>query len=125
MQPSPARDLVVGLFVLAGLAALAYLSIQVGGVSYTGPGGLRLYATFEEVGGLKPRAPIAIAGVKVGQVAAIELDPVGGTRPANGLGSATIGRTGVVAARREQHHRGDDPPEPHPISLSRGRARVE
>jgi phospholipid/cholesterol/gamma-HCH transport system substrate-binding protein len=74
MQPSPTRDLVVGLFVLSGLAALAYLSIQVGGMAYTGPGGQRLYATFEEVGGLRPRAPIAIAGVKVGQVAAIDLD---------------------------------------------------
>ena len=75
MQPSPTRDLVVGLFVLAGLAALAYLSIQVGGVAYNGPGGLRLYATFEEVGGLRPRAPISIAGVKIGQVAEIGLDP--------------------------------------------------
>src|SRR5262245_19693521 len=74
MQPSPVRDLVVGLFVLAGLAALAYLSFQIGGGAYTGPGGLRLYATFEEVGGLRPRAPIAIAGVKVGQVAGIALD---------------------------------------------------
>jgi len=74
MQTSPTRDLLVGLFVLSGLAALAYLSIQVGGVAYTGPGGLRLYATFEQVGGLRPRAPIAIAGVKVGQVAAIDLD---------------------------------------------------
>jgi len=74
MQPSPTRDLSVGLFVLAGLAALAYLSIQVGGVAYTGPGGLELYATFEEVGGLRPRAPIAIAGVKVGQVSDIRLD---------------------------------------------------
>jgi phospholipid/cholesterol/gamma-HCH transport system substrate-binding protein len=74
MQQSPTRDLVVGLFVLSGLAALAYLSIQVGGMAYTGPGGQRLYATFEEVGGLRPRAPIAIAGVKVGQVAEIGLD---------------------------------------------------
>lgn len=74
MQPSPARDLIVGLFVLAGLSALAYISIQVGGVAYTGPGGLQLFATFEEVGGLRPRAPIAIAGVKVGQVSDIRLD---------------------------------------------------
>jgi phospholipid/cholesterol/gamma-HCH transport system substrate-binding protein len=74
MQPSPARDMIVGLFVLAGLAALAYLSIQIGGMAYTGPGGLQLYATFEEVGGLRPRAPIAIAGVKVGQVSEIQLD---------------------------------------------------
>lgn len=75
MQSSPARDLAVGLFVLAGLAALAYISIQVGGMAYTGPGGLRVYASFEEVGGLRTRAPIAIAGVKVGQVSDIELDP--------------------------------------------------
>lgn len=74
MQPSPTRDLVVGLFVLAGFAALAYLSIQIGGLAYTGPGGLRLYASFEEVGGLRPRAPVAIAGVKVGQVSEIHLD---------------------------------------------------
>ena len=74
MQPSPTRDLVVGLFVLAGFAALAYLSIQIGGMAYTGPGGLRLYASFEEVGGLRPRAPVAIAGVKVGQVSEIHLD---------------------------------------------------
>ena len=74
MQPSPVRDLVVGLFVAVGLAAIAYLSIQVGGVSYAGRGGLALYATFDQIGGLKPRAPVAIAGVTVGQVRAIELD---------------------------------------------------
>jgi phospholipid/cholesterol/gamma-HCH transport system substrate-binding protein len=75
MQPSPIRDFVVGLFVLAGLAALAYLSIQVGGLSYKGPGGLELIASFDEIGGLATRAPVAISGVKVGQVSRIELDP--------------------------------------------------
>jgi len=75
MQPSPIRDLIVGLFVLAGLAALAYLSIQVGGLSYKGPGGLKLIATFDEIGGLATRAPVAISGVKVGQVSRIELAP--------------------------------------------------
>lgn len=74
MQPSPKRDLAVGLFVLCGLAAIAYLSIRVGGISYAGPGGLVLYATFDEVGGLKPRAPVAIAGVVVGHVERIDLD---------------------------------------------------
>jgi phospholipid/cholesterol/gamma-HCH transport system substrate-binding protein len=66
---------VVGLFVLAGLAAIAYLSIQVGGLSYKGPGGLELVASFDEIGGLAPRAPVSISGVKVGQVSRIELDP--------------------------------------------------
>ena len=74
MQPSATRDLIVGLFVAVGLAAIGYLSIQVGGLSYKGPGGLRLYAVFDEVGGLKPRAPVSIAGVTVGQVIDIGLD---------------------------------------------------
>jgi phospholipid/cholesterol/gamma-HCH transport system substrate-binding protein len=75
MQPSATRDFVVGLFVLAGLGAIAYLSIQVGGLSYKGPGGLELIASFDEIGGLAARAPVAISGVKVGQVARVELDP--------------------------------------------------
>lgn len=74
MQPSATRDLIVGLFVAVGLAAIAYLSIQVGGLSYKGPGGLRVYAVFDEIGGLKPRAPVSIAGVTVGQVVSIDLD---------------------------------------------------
>jgi phospholipid/cholesterol/gamma-HCH transport system substrate-binding protein len=74
MKPSPKRDLIVGMFVVVGLAAIAYLSIRVGGLNYAGPGGLELYATFNEVGGLKPRAPVAIAGVNVGQVQRIVLD---------------------------------------------------
>ena len=75
MSRSPVRDLLVGLFVLAGLGAIAYLSINVGGLSYTGPGGLTLYASFDQTGGLKPRAPVVISGVKVGQVEAIGLAP--------------------------------------------------
>lgn len=74
MQPSPMRDLIVGLFVAVGLGAIAYLSLQVGGINYTGRGGLELYATFDEIGGLKLRAPVMVAGVSVGQVRAIELD---------------------------------------------------
>jgi len=67
------RDLWVGLFILAGLAAIAFLSVSLGGASYRGPGGLELVATFDQVGGLKPRAPVVVSGVKVGQVAEIEL----------------------------------------------------
>jgi len=74
MNRAPKRDLAVGLFVLAGLAALGYLSFSVGGLSYTGNGGLEIVAKFDEIGGLKPRAPVVISGVRVGQVAAITLD---------------------------------------------------
>ncbi len=74
MTRSPLRDLLVGLFVLAGLGAIAYLSVTVGGLSYSGPGGLTIYAAFDQTGGLKPRAPVVISGVKVGQVTSIALD---------------------------------------------------
>ena len=69
-----AREFWVGLFVLAGLVGLAVLSFQVGGVTYRGPGGLELIATFDEVGSLKPRAQVVVGGVKVGQVKRIALD---------------------------------------------------
>lgn len=74
MQPSPTRDLVVGLFVAGGLAAIAFLSVQIGGLSYTGEGGMEIVATFDDIGGLRERAPVAIAGVTVGQVSRIELN---------------------------------------------------
>lgn len=73
MRRSPIRDLVVGCFVLVGLAAIAYLSLSVGGVTYSGPTGLRIHADFDEIGGLKPRAPVVISGVKVGTVESIGL----------------------------------------------------
>jgi phospholipid/cholesterol/gamma-HCH transport system substrate-binding protein len=68
------RDLLVGLFVLGGVAAVAYLSITLGGLTYTGPGGLTLFASFDEIGGLGPRAPVVIGGVRIGEVKAVELD---------------------------------------------------
>lgn len=74
MNRSTTRDFFVGLFVLIGLAAVAYLSFTLGGLSFGQQGGLTVYAAFDQIGGLKPRAPVVIAGVKVGQVAAIELD---------------------------------------------------
>ena len=74
MQSTTGRDLVVGAFVLVGLVAVAYLSFQVGGLSYKGPGGLNVVARFDEIGGLSVRAPVVISGVKVGQVTGIELD---------------------------------------------------
>ncbi len=74
MRRSPVRDFVVGLFVLAGLGAIAYLSMNVGGFRFGGGGGLIVYAAFDQIGGLKPRAPVVISGVKVGQVDSITLD---------------------------------------------------
>lgn len=74
MRNSTTRDLMVGLFVLAGLVALAYLSLRVGGLEIVQAERMVLRATFDDIGGLSVRAPVRIAGVKVGQVSAIDLD---------------------------------------------------
>ena len=74
MTRAALQDVLVGLFVLAGIGAVAYLSFSVAGPSVGGPHGLTLYAAFDQTGGLKIRAPVMIAGVKVGQVRAIDLD---------------------------------------------------
>lgn len=74
MQNNATRDLIVGVFVLAGLATLAYLSLRVGGLEVSGPERIVLRATFDDIGGLSARAPVRVAGVKVGQVARIGLD---------------------------------------------------
>jgi phospholipid/cholesterol/gamma-HCH transport system substrate-binding protein len=73
MDRSPMRDFVVGLFVLAGVAAIAYLSLSIGGSSWHGRQGLQLSAAFDETGSLAVRAPVVIGGVRVGEVSAISL----------------------------------------------------
>ncbi len=74
MDRSPVRDFIVGLFVLAGLGAITYLSLSVGGFTWHGKGGLKLGANFDQTGGLAVRAPVVIAGVRVGEVSGISLD---------------------------------------------------
>lgn len=68
----------VGVFVLLGFVALGALSFKVAGnkggfgsstQTYT------VYAEFEDIGGLKVQAPIKTAGVLVGRVSGIHLDP--------------------------------------------------
>ncbi len=73
MSRSPVRDFVVGLFVLAGIGAIAYLSMNVGGFTLRRGNALTLFADFDQTGGLKTRAPVVISGVKVGQIESIEL----------------------------------------------------
>ncbi len=74
MTPSALRDLLVGLFVIVGLCAVAYMSVVLGGVSYGREEAIRLVATFNEIGGLGPRSQVVIGGLKVGQIESIELD---------------------------------------------------
>lgn len=74
MQSHATRDFIVGIFVLIGLGALAYLSLQIGGLEFGGQERILLRATFDDIGGLSVRAPVRVAGVKIGQVSAIDLD---------------------------------------------------
>ena len=68
-------DLWVGVFVVAGIAALVVLALKVGNLStYNGGESYQLEAYFSNIGGLKPQASIKSAGVLVGRVTAISLD---------------------------------------------------
>ncbi|MEH6460571.1 outer membrane lipid asymmetry maintenance protein MlaD [Chitinimonas sp. JJ19] len=68
-------DFWVGLFVILGVAALAFLALRVSNVSNGGTKPTyRVTAAFDNIGGLKARAPIKSAGVLVGRVAGIHLD---------------------------------------------------
>jgi phospholipid/cholesterol/gamma-HCH transport system substrate-binding protein len=61
-------EMVVGLFVLVGIACLGYLAIKLGKLEVLGNTGYVVYADFPSVAGLKLGDPVEIAGVKVGRV---------------------------------------------------------
>ena len=68
-------DLWVGLFVAIGLAALLFLALKVGNLSSTDVGETyAIQARFDNIGGLKVRAPVKSAGVVVGRVGEIKFD---------------------------------------------------
>lgn len=70
-----AMELSVGLFILAGIAALLLLALRVSGLSLSGQDNTySLYANFDNVAGLTTRGKVTMAGVTVGKVQSIELD---------------------------------------------------
>ena len=71
-----AIDLWVGIFVTIGIAAIVFLALRVGNLaSFNTVPSYRLEARFDNIGGLKLRAPVKAAGVVVGRVEGIRLDP--------------------------------------------------
>ena len=66
-------ELTVGIFILAGIICLGYLSVKLGSMEVMGGKGYEIYALFSNSGGLKAGSPILIAGVEVGRVKSIEL----------------------------------------------------
>jgi phospholipid/cholesterol/gamma-HCH transport system substrate-binding protein len=75
-QSTAARDLAVGIFVVIGLLALLFLALRAGNMGgfQLGPS-YQLRAKFDNIGGLKVRAPVKSAGVVIGRVVSIRLDP--------------------------------------------------
>ncbi|NEX61305.1 outer membrane lipid asymmetry maintenance protein MlaD [Noviherbaspirillum galbum] len=68
-------DLWVGLFVLIGAAALVFLALKAGNMSSMSFNATYPVVTkFDNIGGLKPRAPVKSAGVVVGRVGDIRFD---------------------------------------------------
>ncbi|VWX32854.1 toluene transporter subunit: membrane component of ABC superfamily [Limnobacter sp. 130] len=77
MKKNTAVNFWVGLFVLIGAIALVFLALKAGNLSsFTTGDQYRVTAEFDNIGGLKSRAPVKSAGVTVGRVANINLDPV-------------------------------------------------
>lgn len=76
MQQTRAVEISTGLFVFLGFAALFFLITQtttIGG--YVQDDTYEVTARFQNVGSLKVRAPVSMAGVTIGRVSAIEFDP--------------------------------------------------
>ena len=68
-------ETLVGLFVLLGIAALVFLAFRAANLgSFAGTDTYPLHARFDNIGGLKVRAPVRSAGVTVGRVTGIALD---------------------------------------------------
>lgn len=76
--PKKIIEVLVGFLMLLGIVALVFLALKVSGLtSYSSKESFyKVIAEFDNVGSLKVRAPVMVAGVKIGQVGAINLDPV-------------------------------------------------
>jgi phospholipid/cholesterol/gamma-HCH transport system substrate-binding protein len=70
-------EISVGAFILAGILALCFLAIQVSGLSIhdSNRDTYKLYAHFSNASGLAERAKVTVAGVVIGRVTSISLDP--------------------------------------------------
>jgi len=75
MRISRSIEILVGFFVAIGFVAMFFLSMQVSNLSsLSGEPGYNVKASFENVGSLKVRSPVAMAGVNIGRVTAIDFD---------------------------------------------------
>ena len=73
MYASRTTRLLVGAFILLGIAALSYLAFRLARLELFSPPGYTIHADFDDISGLKIGDPVEIAGVPVGKVTAISL----------------------------------------------------
>ncbi len=77
MRQTRAVELGTGLFVLLGIGALFFLTTQTtGGDDFNAAEVYTVEARFQNVGSLKRRAPVSMAGVTIGRVTDVQFDPV-------------------------------------------------
>lgn len=68
-------EAIVGVFIIVGLAALGFLAMQVSGLSLDSQQKTyKVFAQFDDLGGLSVRGRVSVAGVTVGKVSAVSLD---------------------------------------------------
>jgi len=68
-------EILVGVFMALFLIAMAFLVLKASNLTgLSGTKGYELVAKFENIGGLRPRAPVTAGGVRVGQVSQIQYD---------------------------------------------------
>ena len=74
MQQSKSVEIGTGAFVLLGFAALFFLTTQTSNLQSFDDGYYDVTAHFDNIGGLKVRSPVSMAGVRIGRVQSIEFD---------------------------------------------------
>lgn len=67
-------EFLVGCFVVAGLAAVLYLAVQVGGARFLGNDSYQLRARFSNASGINPGGRVEIAGVSIGSISDVVID---------------------------------------------------
>jgi phospholipid/cholesterol/gamma-HCH transport system substrate-binding protein len=102
-------EISVGIFVLLGILCLAYLSIKLGKMELLGGNHYELTANFDSVSGLRQGASVEIAGVNVGRVDKIVLDPKEGytARVTLSINSGIVLQDDVIASVRTSGIIGD------------------
>lgn len=68
------QETVVGIFVVAGLIAIAYMTVKLGNIGFLGENSYSLYAKFSTVTGLRVGNPVNMLGLEIGRVQSFKMD---------------------------------------------------